>query len=401
METTDIKEGDQSLAENLNNNLKIDEIQDNSITEQNQQHIADLNSHTEDEGDDDDEEDDEEDKQLQQENQLKQEKFEEINNTYGMTIIPDSNVDMLEADIDLTNDIPLDTDTIDLVHLKVKSLKDLKLERFKNLKYIFLRDNLIESISDLKLIENKELIEEIDLYDNRINHISKHVDEFKNIKTLDLSFNKIKNIKNIENLTELENLYFVQNKISEIKNIENLQKLINLELGGNKIEIISEVMLKMKNLEQLWLGKNKILEFQNLNNLSNLKILSIQSNKIKNLENLEGLVNLEELYVSHNKIEKLSGLDNLKNLTVLDVTGNFIEKLENLKHLKNLTDFWCSYNRIGEFNTIEEELKDLPELDTVYFEGNPIQLKSPTNYRRKLRLCLGPSLKKIDALYLN
>ncbi|GMF57275.1 unnamed protein product [[Candida] boidinii] len=144
METTNNKEGEQSLADDLNKNLKIDGV-DNSITAQNQPHTTDLNSHTEDEGDHDDDDDDEADKQAQEENKLKQEKFEEINNTYGMTVIPDSNIDMLEADIDLTNDIPLDTDTIDLVHLKVKSLKDLKLERFKNVKYIFLRDNLIET----------------------------------------------------------------------------------------------------------------------------------------------------------------------------------------------------------------------------------------------------------------
>ncbi|CCH43740.1 hypothetical protein BN7_3294 [Wickerhamomyces ciferrii] len=311
-------------------------------------------------------------------------------------IIPDDHPDQIDADADLTNDYPDDSEYVDLIHLKIRSMEDLNLGRFKNLKGLVLRQNLLDSISDVKNINQD--IEELDFYDNRIKHISSHLNGLIKLKNLDLSFNKIRNIKNIENLTELENLYFVQNKISEIVNLDNFTKLKNLELGGNRISKI-ENLDKLENLEELWLGKNKIPRFENLNPLRNLKILSIQSNRITKLEGLENLVNLEELYVSHNGIEKIEGLENNKKLTTLDITSNRITDLENLSHLTELTDLWASSNKISSFDQVEKELKDLKQLDTVYFEGNPLQLQNPTSYRRKLIMFL-PQVQKIDATYV-
>lgn len=346
---------------------------------------------------------DEDDIKAKQAHEQRQAALDHIEKTYGLTTIPDSNIDILPADDELTSDIPLDTDYIYLVHLKISSLENLKLERFKNLESINLRDNLITSLNSLKKLTEdcKIRMEELDFYDNRIKHISSHISEFENLKILDLSFNNIKHIKHLEPLTKLENLYFVQNKINKIENLESLVNLQNLELGGNKIENI-ENLDTLINLNQLWLGQNKISNLQGLSMLQNLRILSIQSNKIEKIQGLDGLVNLQELYLSHNKIKKIEGLENLSNLQVLDVTSNQISLIENLDNLTQLTDFWCSYNLISDFENIRVGMKTCDKIETVYFEGNPIQLKEPTMYRTKLKLCFtGKNLEKIDALYLN
>lgn len=318
---------------------------------------------------------------------------------YPGTVLPDPHPDQIEADADLAREYEDDTSYVDLIHLKIGSMEDLNLGRFKKLESLCLRQNLLTSMSAVLELP-AETMEELDLYDNRINHIASAVNKLVKLKNLDLSFNKIKNIKNIDQLVDLENLYFVQNKIREIKNLETLKKLKNLELGGNKIEEISETMLELPAIEQLWLGKNKIHKFENLNNLANLRVLSIQSNRITKIEGLEKLVNLEEIYLSHNGISKIENLEHNKKLQVIDITANRITKLENLSHLVHLTDFWCSYNQVSSFDEIAKELGKLPELDTVYFEGNPVQTSNPTAYRRKLRLNLGPSLAKIDATYV-
>lgn len=317
---------------------------------------------------------------------------------YPGTVIPDHNPEQIDADVDLTRDQDPDTEYLDLIHLKIRSMEDLNLGRFTKLQALCLRQNLITSMSAVS--ELPDDLEELDLYDNRINHISSAVNKFTKLQNLDLSFNKIKNIKNIDRLVNLENLYFVQNKISEIKNLENLKKLKNLELGGNRISVILPTMTELPSLEQLWLGKNKIARFENLGNLANLRVLSIQSNRLTKIEGLENLHNLEELYLSHNGISKIENLENNTKLTVLDVTSNRLTKLENMSHLVALTDFWCSYNQISLFEEISKQLGKLPELDTVYFEGNPVQTNNPTAYRRKIRLCLGDSLTKIDATYV-
>lgn len=55
--------------------------------------------------------------------------------------------------------------------------------------------------------------------------------------SLDLSFNKLKHIKNISHLVKLKELFFVQNRISKIEGLEGLTEIKNLELGANRIRV--------------------------------------------------------------------------------------------------------------------------------------------------------------------
>jgi len=391
------------LAEkSTSNSLEDDPISELSTTKK-ESEVLSVNSDTaeeESEEEDDNDNDDPQSKLLEAEEALKEKQYKKIKETYGMTEIPDSTPQILPSDKELTEDIPSDTDYIDLVHMKIASLEGLGLSRFDRIESLALRDNLIVSLHELKHLSCKDTLQELDLYDNRIKHMSHHLNAFKNLKTLDLSFNNIKHIKHLNNLLKLENLYFVQNKIHVIENLDGLKSLKNLELGGNKIQRISESLLGLPTLKQLWLGQNRITKFENLDSLKNLRILSIQSNRIEHINGLDSLENLQELYVSHNKLTSIEGLDNLKKLEILDITGNKISKIENMKHLKHLTDFWASYNLIDSFENIHDELGELPSLETVYFEGNPLQLKNPTQYRTKVKINLGKSLRKIDALYI-
>lgn len=135
---------------------------------------------------------------------------------------------------------------------------------------------------------------------------------------------------------------------------------------------------------------------KNVDSLANLKILSIQSNRLPVISGLDALVNLEELYISHNALTHISGLDNNRNLRVIDISSNQISQLTNLKHLDHLEEVWASSNQLSSFDEVEQELADKKELTTVYFEGNPLQTKSPALYRNKVRLAL-PQIKQIDA----
>lgn len=130
--------------------------------------------------------------------------------------------------------------------------------------------------------------------------------------------------------------------------------------------------------------------------LSNLKILSIQSNRLPAITGLESLTNLEELYISHNALEHISGLDRNSKLRVLDISSNRISQLANLSHLKQLEELWASSNNLASFDEIEKQLADKEELNTVYFEGNPLQTKNPALYRNKVRLAI-PQVNQIDA----
>lgn len=306
-------------------------------------------------------------------------------------------VEQIEADEDLLDDYPLDTEDVDLVHCRISSLPALRLERFTKVKRLCLRQNAIQSIS--LPAELGETLQELDLYDNLISHI-KGLEDMKNLTSLDLSFNKIKHIKNVNHLQKLKELYFVQNRISKIENLENLDNLTMIELGANRIREI-ENLEPLHNLRELWLGKNKITEIKGLNSLTNLRLLDIKSNRLTTISGLDTLPNLEELYVSHNGITEISAtaLANNPKLRVLDISNNQISHLANIGHLQDLEELWASSNKLSDFREVERELADKEHLETVYFEMNPLQLTAPAVYRNKIRLAL-PQVKQIDATYV-
>ena len=89
-------------------------------------------------------------------------------------------------------------------------------------------------------------------------------------------------------------------------------------------------------------------------------------------------------------------MENNAKLRIIDISNNQIQQLSGLKQLSKLEEFWASSNLLGSFEDIEEQLKDKEELDTVYFEMNPLQTNQPVLYRNKVRLAL-PQIKQIDA----
>ncbi len=58
---------------------------------------------------------------------------------------------------------------------------------------------------------------------------------------LDLSFNNIKEIKNLEALVNLEDLSLFHNKIKKIEKLDTNKKLRYLALGGNELSSLENV----------------------------------------------------------------------------------------------------------------------------------------------------------------
>ena len=120
---------------------------------------------------------------------------------------------------------------------------------------------------------------------------------------LDLPCKKIKEIKNLNNMDDLQHLDLSHNKIIKIKGLDNLVGLQNLELRYNQIT-----------------------EIQGLDKLINLQKLSLSNNKISEIKGLDNLVNLKELYLYNNQITELPlSLCNLRNLRHFYYYGNPIE----------------------------------------------------------------------------
>ncbi|TKA73561.1 hypothetical protein B0A49_04089 [Cryomyces minteri] len=304
-------------------------------------------------------------------------------------------VDQIEADEGLLDDLPDDTDEISLINCRVTSIPNLGLERFTKVLKICLRQNQITAVEIPSNIAPG--LQELELYDNLISHM-KGFDDLSELVNLDLSYNKLKHIKRIDHLKKLEQLYLIQNKISRIECLEGLSNLTYLELAGNRIRII-EGLETLTKLEQLWLGKNKITELKGLDTLANLRLLSVQSNRLTSLTGLSALTKLEDLYISDNILTSLSGISSLPNLKLLDISSNPIEHLSDLENLTHLQELWASSCQLSSFDEVEKQLGDKKELETVYFEGNPLQKRQPALYRNKVRLALS-QIRQIDATFV-
>lgn len=57
-------------------------------------------------------------------------------------------------------------------------------------------------------------------------------------RNLDISFNRLAEIKNLEKLVNLTKLYLCANKISKIQRLNTLTNITMLELGDNKIRVV-------------------------------------------------------------------------------------------------------------------------------------------------------------------
>lgn len=142
----------------------------------------------------------------------------------------------------------------------------------------------------------------------------------RNLELICLKFNKINYIHPyaLFGLSNLKSLDLSSNKLKSMEKIFNsLSNLVSLDLSSNLLETLDdEIFEKLKNLKQLSLSKN------------NLKSL--------NAEAFDALKSLEYIDLSFNKLEKISKriLKHNKNLNKIIMNGNKIKSIE-LKFFTN------------------------------------------------------------------
>lgn len=309
---------------------------------------------------------------------------------------------------------------IEINNVRLFSLDEVELEKFTDCISLSLRKNLIHELSPFPE-DLAARLEELDLFDNKIRKLRDFFSTircmgestlkenvtgaFGHLTKLDLSYNQIRNIGGLEPLAStLRELYLVENKIKEIKNLDSLLNLELLELGGNRIREIGPGLAKLTKLKQLWLGKNKIASIgTSLQTLVSLEILSLQANRLTSIEpdnflGPDANPHLRELYLSENGLKCIQNLGHLPMVQLIDFSFNPIsvinEDVINPRNMPQLIEFWLTDGKIEKWDELGKLSGFKNTLRTVYLERNPIE--EDKRYRDKVYMQL-PFLEQIDS----
>ncbi|XP_011659519.1 receptor-like protein 56 isoform X1 [Cucumis sativus] len=185
---------------------------------------------------------------------------------------------------------------------------------------------------------------------------------FKELKTLDLTynafneitgnqgFNKFPNFNKLE-ILNLSGNYFRNKILSSLSGFTSLKKLL---LNNNELNE-SITLLGFENLRELDLSMNRLNGTLQMQGLDGLEILNLEYNGFKNtniFSSLRGLVSLRILKLNNNvdlgSTFPTQDVAKLKSLEVLDLSyDSFYDGVIPLQDLKNLKVLNLSYNQFN------------------------------------------------------
>ncbi len=154
-------------------------------------------------------------------------------------------------------------------------------------------------------------------------------------------------LKNLSDL-RLEHNFFEKISFSSFNSLERLK---SLSLSHNRIREIKDLSWQI-NLKELNLSHNMITDIVEIDLLwvviqQGLKVLDLSYNKISEIKGLyfgKSVPKLERLNLSQNNYNKIKGLEYLENLKNLYVDIVRVPKIEGLQNLKNLNELYFNYS---------------------------------------------------------
>ncbi|XP_078673421.1 uncharacterized protein LOC144912269 [Branchiostoma floridae x Branchiostoma belcheri] len=206
--------------------------------------------------------------------------------------------------------------------------------------------------------------------------------QFKDVVTLDLSYNKIARITpDIADMRSLEVLLLKENLIKSLPlKMASLVKLRRADLSNNRlVKAVPEVLLGMNNLEELDLSGNQLTTFPEKPRLKRVTKLNLARNRFVSFPKaVLGMRALIELDVSFNTIREMTDDEEcrMRFLKRLDVSHNelpflprFILDLKSLEvmdasanKLRRVSDGPCHLSKLRRINLSQNEFQSVPKI---------------------------------------
>ena len=195
------------------------------------------------------------------------------------------------------------------------------------------------------------------------------------------------------NISNFNIIYLNSNKIKEIKNISYLINLEELYLQGNRIQIIEDLPWKLKKLD---ISYNYITNIDNISKNENLEFINLEVNYITKIFPLLNLKKLKEINCSNNLIsilseQELSSFNKLKFLENLDFSGNDI--IYTIKNVRLILINSCpNLIKLNRKMISEKEKKQLDDYLNVKLAKEAVKIRvkenSELNDSSEINICL-------------
>ena len=205
--------------------------------------------------------------------------------------------------------------------------------------------NSMETSKNLKAEESKESVSK----DRSCKELEKYSINSEKIELKNKNLEEINCILKYRNVKELDLRW---NRINDLKPLEKLEKIEILKINFNQIEDITP-LLNLKNLKELWIHNNNVKDIRGISKLYKLNHLDVSFNPLKyGIEEIEKLRSLKRLEVREIPKEIVDYIyENYSKFTMLDKI--FIENrmAENSKKRENETKY-------PKFSAFEDKIND-------------------------------------------
>ncbi|KAJ8718097.1 hypothetical protein PYW07_006027 [Mythimna separata] len=290
----------------------------------------------------------------------------------------------LKAEVFLLSELKTKLSMLDLSYNLLTYLPDDFFVYMYNVKKLYLQGNHLTTLGDQNSANLKNLYY-LNLCCSNYTRLNITLEYFTNLKELDLSFNKLKNIENYE-VKSLKNIILSHNIFNEVvfDEFEQFPNLQELDLSYNKVKKLHSSTNPQnangtKPMIKLYLNNNNInkLDETFFINFGYIQLLNLSSNGLKNIANgtfkhvkILKVLNLSNTGLNIINNETFLGLENTK---IIDISQNNLNELDPRFFMKcnKLETIAADFNNLM---TVDINLfMDLvPSLARITLEGNPM-----------------------------
>ena len=213
--------------------------------------------------------------------------------------------------------------TCDCLSISNSSIPILHLEFNKNtaIKRLVLEGNEIQGLDDKCFEGTENTLVYLSLAKNRISNQHFQLRRLEKLKALDLSFNELDTLPQLQNTPSLSELKLDCNLIKQAEfKLEEVESLHSLSLASNNLKVINFAGTA-SNLAMLYLQSNELTSLQLPSNVS-LDVLDASQNSIQTLTTLGNGTTVGKMNLSCNQIQLIDEYMLASITEELDLTDN-------------------------------------------------------------------------------